>query len=415
MRREVKLAVSYDGAKSHELSLKTNRFTVGRSIDDDLCIDDPSMSRHHALIEMVDGAILVSDCGSRNGTFVNDSKIEAPTVLRDGDVISVGSIATITVMVPDSSRLRSRASPVAAGKRQADNLGPPLRQSHQTGKERQTSTRRFVEASPRTVSGIAGASILLIVLLLAFLKGGGHSSNSSGSSPSVSGQTGDTSRSQSLDAGAGTGAEEKGATAEISRELVERAALQVVKQISNDDQQYSFPPEAIDQLKDKIREYAVSSQFAASLRSIAPQTRDIAREARPMIEPGLVIYTALAETASGTGGRNSVQAARASLPVLSDIWKLLGNRTADDSLILIAAYKIGPVTALDRTGRRSHPLLATMRRVSQGSDAKRTVWYLYKQNGIDRETYGFVLGFLAAGILAQHPREFGISAEPLAF
>jgi len=93
----------------------------------------------------------------------------------------------------------------------------------------------------------------------------------------------------------------------------------------------------------------------------------------------------------------------------------LGNRTADDSLILIAAYKIGPVTALDRTGRRSHPLLATMRRVSQGSDAKRTVWYLYKQDGIDRETYGFVLGFLAAGILAQHPREFGISAEPLAF
>ena len=134
-----------------------------------------------------------------------------------------------------------------------------------------------------------------------------------------------------------------------------------------------------------------------------------------MIEPGLVIYTALAECAGGETNRSPSEAARASLPVLRDIWKLLGNHTADDSLVLIAAYKIGPVTTLDRTGRRSHPLLATMRRITQGSDAKRTVWYLYRQNGIDRRTYEFVVSFLAAAILAQHPQEFGIAADPLAF
>jgi len=56
-----------------------------------------------------------------------------------------------------------------------------------------------------------------------------------------------------------------------------------------------------------------------------------------------------------------------------------------------------------------------MRRITQGSDAKRTVWYLYRQNGIDRRTYEFVVSFLAAAILAQHPQEFGIAADPLAF
>jgi hypothetical protein len=283
----------------------------------------------------------------------------------------------------------------------------------ESSERRGAAASRWLEASPQAIAGIAGAIILALVLMAALVKSRSKTDIDSQRGKSMPEQGGSPGPSATpLPA---PDAEEKAVPAEVTREQIERAAVQVVNQISNDDQQYSFPPEAIDQIRDRINYYRATGGFAESLRSIAPYSRDIARQARPMIEPALVIYTALAETGGKSNGRNPAEAARSSLPILRDIWKLLGNRTADDSLVLVAAYKIGPVTRLDRTGRRSHPLLATMRRIAQGSDAKRNVWYLYKQNGIDNETYGFVVSFLAAGILAQHPKEFGIAAEPLAF
>jgi pSer/pThr/pTyr-binding forkhead associated (FHA) protein len=59
MQGKVKLTVSYYGGKSQEVRVESKRFTVGRSIDDDLFIDDPALSRRHALIEIADGAVLV--------------------------------------------------------------------------------------------------------------------------------------------------------------------------------------------------------------------------------------------------------------------------------------------------------------------------------------------------------------------
>jgi hypothetical protein len=385
---------------------------MGRSVDDDLVIDDPGLSRRHALIETVDAAILITDCGSRNGTFVNGNKIAGPTPLKDGDLISIGSIATIRVLISASRHPEPRRA-VRGGP-----LGSISHRRFQTRGRRQPEPQnlasgRLPELNRFATAGVAGAMILVLVLLLAFLKAGrgragdlrnGQAQLQQAVNPSPS-PTPDT--ASVLQRAAVPGA--------ISRDQVERGALQVVKQISNDDQQYSFPPEAIDRVTDRINQYRASSGFGESLRSIAPHTQSIAEQARPMIEPALVIYTALAETSGRPTDRTPAEAARAGLPVLRDIWKLLGNRTADDSLVLVAAYKIGPVTTLDRTGRRSHPLLATMRRIAQGSDAKRTVWYLYKENGIDQRTYEFVVSFLAAGILAQHPKEFGVDAEPLAF
>jgi len=404
------LAISYDGGPQQEVGIPSRRFTLGRSVDDDLVIDDPGLSRRHALLETVDAAVLITDCGSRNGTFVNGNKITGPTVLKDGDVISIGTIATIKVLIGDSGRRSTRRAVPGAL-----HGTTSTRRRFQSGARLESgpigvASGRSPEMNRYIRAGVAGAVILVLVLLVAFLKSGRQrEGDSDGAQPRIAAAT-EASPSPTTN-----GDTEKAIPGAISTQQVERAALQVLKQISNDDQQYSFPPDAIDAMRSRINQYRASRGFVDALRSITPHTQTIAEQARPMIEPALVIYTALAETSDKPTGRSAAEAARASLPVLRDIWKLMGNRTADDSLVLVAAYKIGPVTTLDRAGRRSHPLLATMRRVAQGSDAKRTVWYLYKQNGIDQSTYEFVVSFLAAGILAQHPREFGLEAEPLAF
>src|SRR5207248_672732 len=52
---------------------------------------DPELSREHARISVANGAWIVEDLGSTNGTFVNGKRIGAPTELRSGDRIKVGT------------------------------------------------------------------------------------------------------------------------------------------------------------------------------------------------------------------------------------------------------------------------------------------------------------------------------------
>jgi hypothetical protein len=53
--------------------------------------DDPSVSTRHAQISGEQYGIVVTDLGSTNGTFVNNHRISAPTLLQDGDLVRFGN------------------------------------------------------------------------------------------------------------------------------------------------------------------------------------------------------------------------------------------------------------------------------------------------------------------------------------
>ena len=63
--------------------------TVGRSRDVDLRVDNPDVSRRHAVIYLSEGSVVVKDLGSTNGTMVNGYPVES-TVVRPSDVIRIG-------------------------------------------------------------------------------------------------------------------------------------------------------------------------------------------------------------------------------------------------------------------------------------------------------------------------------------
>jgi two-component system cell cycle response regulator len=64
--------------------------TFGRSPDCTISFDEASLSREHARVMWVGSEYVVRDDGSRNGTFVNDQRIDRATKLNDGDVLQLG-------------------------------------------------------------------------------------------------------------------------------------------------------------------------------------------------------------------------------------------------------------------------------------------------------------------------------------
>lgn len=70
---------------------------IGRGRGNDIILDDPRVSRHHAQIRRRRGRCVVFDLDSANGTFVNGRPI-AEAVLSDGDRVSFGGVELVFKM-----------------------------------------------------------------------------------------------------------------------------------------------------------------------------------------------------------------------------------------------------------------------------------------------------------------------------
>lgn len=87
---DAKLVVVGGKASKGEVKLKLPT-VLGRSRDAGLAIAHPNVSRRHCEIREVEGALIVRDLGSSNGTLVNDEEIQE-VVLKPGDTLTVGPL-----------------------------------------------------------------------------------------------------------------------------------------------------------------------------------------------------------------------------------------------------------------------------------------------------------------------------------
>src|SRR6185312_14479763 len=76
---------------AHDLELPIGEFVVGRSTDCQLSLDDPLVSRRHAVLRVRRDGVSVQDFGSRNGVLVNGTKISGERELAAGDKVGIGS------------------------------------------------------------------------------------------------------------------------------------------------------------------------------------------------------------------------------------------------------------------------------------------------------------------------------------
>jgi predicted component of type VI protein secretion system len=73
-----------------DIPLLPGEFAIGRNASCELSLDDPLVSRRHALLIVNQHSVEVEDLGSRNGVIVNGEKIEGRYALRPGDVVLIG-------------------------------------------------------------------------------------------------------------------------------------------------------------------------------------------------------------------------------------------------------------------------------------------------------------------------------------
>jgi hypothetical protein len=100
----------------HDLELSVGSFSIGRSADCQLSLDDPLVSRKHAALHVREDEVVIEDAGSRNGVTVNGVRIEGQRRLADGDRITIGAQElSIAVIQEGDHRRTMRATPMGQG------------------------------------------------------------------------------------------------------------------------------------------------------------------------------------------------------------------------------------------------------------------------------------------------------------
>ena len=89
-----RLILSLDSQVLAEYNMNKERYTIGRLPDNDVRIDNPAVSGHHALIINILNDSFLEDLNSTNGTYVNGERVDE-VVLRSGDEIQVGKFKIV--------------------------------------------------------------------------------------------------------------------------------------------------------------------------------------------------------------------------------------------------------------------------------------------------------------------------------
>ncbi len=105
---QMQLKVVTGGHEGKLISVNHDKFLIGRSDECHIRPKSESISRRHCAFVRKDGRILLIDLKSRNGTYVNDQKLDPSKakILKNGDHIKVGKLEFIAVIEAGVSNVK---------------------------------------------------------------------------------------------------------------------------------------------------------------------------------------------------------------------------------------------------------------------------------------------------------------------
>lgn len=85
-----KLIITLDGAIVNEYFINKDSISIGRKLNNDIQLDELTVSGNHSLIQTIDDETFVKDNASTNGTLLNGVRIKK-SALKHGDIIQIGN------------------------------------------------------------------------------------------------------------------------------------------------------------------------------------------------------------------------------------------------------------------------------------------------------------------------------------
>lgn len=118
----VKLKVLRGGSAGKEIAVKVPKFLIGRSEECHVRVNSDAISRRHCAITLENDDVKIRDLGSRNGTFVNGVRIDAPQRIQMGDQLRVGPLEFL-VTYAKASETVGKGVPSGDGAPPSDDMG----------------------------------------------------------------------------------------------------------------------------------------------------------------------------------------------------------------------------------------------------------------------------------------------------
>ena len=82
----------YGPSLGKKFPLLDSETTIGREEGCGIVLELDTVSRSHCSLLLKDGAVVLRDNGSTNGSWLNGAEIEAETTLRSGDLLKIGGV-----------------------------------------------------------------------------------------------------------------------------------------------------------------------------------------------------------------------------------------------------------------------------------------------------------------------------------
>lgn len=442
-----------ESGEEKRVEVDRSPFTVGRHSGCELPIADARLSREHLRIEWKTDKYVVSDLGSTNGTTLNGEDLIDPVGLRNEDKLDLGGGIEIIVAAeeiegaeadkpaapeppaPDDDAAPSADAAVPASAAVSGGSAPaPAAAS--AGGSGGIPTAFFI------IAPLLGIFVLAIAIGAIVLLGGddrrqaGSNGDNYGTSDDGNDNVEPGNKTDEDDTpkpvksatpvssgtpstagpfadplpGPGGGTDLPAVPQDTSETAkVERNGAAFLRQAAINDQRAFLTSEQAAAVSAAVKRMGKSSAIAdniGSARKNASAIKSLA--ASKNLKPQFLAAAAITKLGANRG--DVLQAAQSIVDVYDKLAIQISNENSDDILLMVAAYEQGVAGEFLKM-RNMLQQLATKSNV--GPRELRSIWYLEKSGNLAAGDYQRALNFLAAGTIAQNPKEFGVNAEAL--
>lgn len=445
---ELKLKFKDSSGEAKQIGVSTAEFFVGRHSENNLSIADSAVSRRHLKIERFGEMFVATDVGSSLGTKINGQNLTAPTTLKNGDKIVLGSSVEIEAVF--NEQVFANFEPQTFEDEPAEKVSSEETAIETLPAPQDSTGENSIPLKFFFIAPVLGILVLVLIggIFLLVKSGGkkeisqgndfiysGNRGNGKNNSAEIensddsiapenlsnpanenvnvsSGNTETPSNISTVEADSDLPANQT-TTSENAGDLakIEINSASFLRRIAQKDPRAALTGRQQQILSGKINQFKNSSALAANLKSARSNASAIQTLAsQKNLKPQFLTAAALAKLGNSSG--DVLSAAQQMANVLDELSRNVGDEFSDDSLLVVAAYEQG---AAGQTLEMRNMLQGLTDKFPESSRRIRTIWFLKDNGKISDSQFDFALRFLAVGTISQNPRDFGVNSEAVKF